>query len=421
MFLPGANAKSVDVVLVRGGEVLYKSRPFSDADVAEMQMNLKMDNPVFTVNGFSYALMQDTVPLEGKGLPTGGGGAPSAKLIRLTPILSTNTYFPIVLFICGVFVASFILCSLAFQRRNDKNIIMPLVSLRKETEKITEGELNTAILDQGDHEVRELATAVEQLRLKLVESVAAQKKYDDNRTFLISSISHDLKTPVTAIKGYIEGVLDGVAGTEEKRRRYLLAALNKTNLMSVMIEDLLLYSKLDLNQIPFDLEKTNLVAYMQSGVDDNLLSFEKEEKHILFEPQMPEAVVLLDQRRFRRVVQNILDNAKKYIAPKTGQVRVIIRQTPSSVVLEFADNGPGIKKDELLHIFDRFYRADSARKIEGSSGLGLAIAKQMVEGMGGRIWALSDGGTSILISLHKVDGNRQDSPKDSPEEKEHKR
>jgi signal transduction histidine kinase len=112
----------------------------------------------------------------------------------------------------------------------------------------------------------------------------------------------------------------------------------------------------------------------------------------------------MDGAKFKRVVQNIMDNAKRNIDKQEGQLKVILRETNSSVIIEFKDNGKGISERDLPHIFDRFYRADTAREIKGSSGLGLAIAKQIVEGLGGRIWAVSEigHGASIIISLKKV-------------------
>ena len=119
---------------------------------------------------------------------------------------------------------------------------------------------------------------------------------------------------------------------------------------------------------------------------------------------------MLDMNRFGRVIQNILDNAKKNIAHGSGRVDVTLRRKLHNVILEIHDNGVGIKEEELPHIFDRFYRADSARKIRGSSGLGLAIAKQIVEGLDGRIWATSvyGKGTSILISLKVISETKQE-------------
>ncbi|MGN1059662.1 MAG: sensor histidine kinase, partial [Clostridia bacterium] len=219
------------------------------------------------------------------------------------------------------------------------------------------------------------------------------------------SISHDLKTPVTAVRGYIEGVLDGVADTADKRRAYLEKAIEKIELLTTMIDDLLLYSKLDSGLMPFSFSRVPALAYIQSVLDDSRPAFEAEGRQLVLSDELKSTAVLrLDAERFRRVVQNILDNAKKHTQPGTGTMTVSLRETTASVVMEFHDNGEGIPAADLPHVFDRFYRADSARTTGGGSGLGLAIARQLVTGMGGRIWAVSrpDEGCSILLSMKKV-------------------
>jgi signal transduction histidine kinase len=241
------------------------------------------------------------------------------------------------------------------------------------------------------------------MRIKLKESVYLQQKYDENRKFLVSSISHDLKTPVTSIKGYIEGIIDGVAKTPEKMKEYLETARSKAILVNAMIDDLLLYSKLDLNQIPYHFEKTDLEQYFEDCVSDHRYEYEKANIKLALISELKETVfVLIDRERFKRVIQNILDNAKKFMEKADGQVDIILRETRTSAIIEIRDNGKGIPENDLPHIFERFYRADPSRKSDGS-GLGLAIAKQIVEGHEGKIWVRSTvgEGTRMMISLKK--------------------
>jgi signal transduction histidine kinase len=327
------------------------------------------------------------------------------RIIKLTPTLNLNNYYLyLLIFVVLLFSITFILASIVVQKQNNSNIINPINDLKKQTNNIRKGELDTAVSSGGYTEIKELGNAIEQLRLNLKNSIYYREKIDDNRKFLISSISHDLKTPVTSIRGYIEGVLEGVANTEEKRCEYLKKAVTKTNLINTMIEDLLLYSKLDLKQMHFEMENTDISKYIENLVQDNSDSFNKENKKIIFSNKLiKDTFIQIDSDKLKRVIQNIIDNAQKNIKPGNGELNVKLRQTGSSVIIEFEDNGKGIKKEDLPFIFDRFYRADEARTVEGSSGLGLAIAKQIVEGLGGRIWALSkDGdGASIIISLRK--------------------
>lgn len=381
------------VIVLKNDSVIYQSGNFSDYHVKEMQMNISVNNTKFVYGNVKYNLKADSFSHQDI----------YYKIIKLDPVIDLGGYYKsLVLFVIVIFIVTFIIATIIVQNNNIKNIIKPVIDLKTETEKLREGELDTAVTEQGYSEVRELGKAIEQLRIKLKNSIFYQQKAEENRKFLISSISHDLKTPVTSIRGYIEGVLEGVASNEEKKKDYLQKAIEKTKLINTMTEDLLLYSKLDLDQISFDTEKTDILNYIEHCVSGNLYQFEIENKSIEIQNELAHVFyVNIDREKFKRVIQNIIDNAKKNIEEHTGKLIVKLRNTNNAVILEFSDNGRGINKKDLPYIFDRFYRADSARTIEGSSGLGLAIAKQIVEGLDGRIWAVSkaDSGASILISL----------------------
>ena len=262
------------------------------------------------------------------------------------------------------------------------------------------------VIEEGDDEIREVLRALEKLRIKLDESVRTQMRYDDNRKMLISSISHDLKTPITSIKGYVEGILDGVAQTPEKKENYLRTVYAKADMLDNLIDDLLLYSKLDLHQIPFHLEPTDIARYMRDCVDESAPEMAQSGIAMTLEDRLaiPYAIAL-DRERMRRVFTNLFDNARKYMDKSEGCIQVVLRETPQTVVVEIADNGPGIPFEDLPMIFDRFYRSDTARSAAQGSGLGLAIAKEIVEGHGGRIWVVSQEakGTQFMISLPKQD------------------
>lgn len=392
---PAAGGGEAAVVVLENDSIMYKSMDFSNLQIKEMLMNINVKKNSYSFGNIKYSMNAESFTVRDS----------EYKIIALNPVIDLGGfYMSLSIFVFITFLIVFIIASTIAQKQNLKNIIIPITELTKETEKLRIGELETAIKDEGYGEVRELGSAVEQLRLQLKNSIYYQQKFDEDRRFLISSISHDLKTPVTSIRGYIDGVLDGVADTEEKKRYYLSKAIGKTKLINTMIEDLLLYSKLDLNQMPFEKERVDIAKYMESCIEDSSAEFERENKKIVFDNTLADKpFVMIDSAKFKRVVQNIMDNARKNIEKRSGQLTVTLRETNSAVIIAFSDNGKGISRKDLPYVFERFYRADTARTVEGSSGLGLAIARQIVEGLGGRIWAVCEAGegASIIISLKK--------------------
>ncbi|PZE19886.1 sensor histidine kinase [Paenibacillus xerothermodurans] len=388
-------------VLLKNREVLYSTSKLDPIDIGRTLMLTgsaqNQDTLELGPDGKTYIFARADYKL-----PSGDDGT----LLLLAPAqLNTHFYILLGMFTISVFICVFLLMNFWVSYRFSRGIINPVARLKDAAAKISEGDLNFGIAEEGEAEVRELCRTLELMRLKLKESIYLQQKYDENRIFLVSSISHDLKTPVTSIKGYIEGIIDGVANTPEKMQQYLETASSKAELVNTLIDDLILYSKLDLQQIPYHFEHTDLADYFADCVADYRYEFEQANitLELINELDAP-VVVLMDRERLKRVIQNILGNALKYLDKADGRVAIILRETRTSAIMEIKDNGVGIPADDLQHIFDRFYRVDSARNNADGSGLGLAIAKQIVEGHEGKIWATSSvgEGTRMMISLKKV-------------------
>ncbi|TVY07367.1 sensor histidine kinase [Paenibacillus cremeus] len=386
-------------ILLKNRDVLYSTNQWNPIDI---EKGLLLSGG--TTN-------QDTLELDGKTyiyaraeykLPSGDQGV----LLLFAPVkLQTSFYLVLGLFTFGFFILVFLLMNFWVSYRISQGIISPVSRLKDAAVRISEGDLSWEIAEEGEGGVRELSRTLELMRIKLKESIYLQQKYDDNRKFLVSSISHDLKTPVTSIIGYIQGIIDGIASTPEKMEAYLETARTKAVLVNAMIDDLLLYSKLDLNQLPYHFEKIDLARYVEDGVADYQYEYKQARLALEFRNELKGPVsVLIDRERLWRVLQNILVNAKSYMDKADGRVSVIVRETPTSAIIEIRDNGAGIPEVHLPHIFERFYRGDPSRSNAGGSGLGLAIAKQIVEGHDGKIWATSvvQEGTRFMISLKKL-------------------
>jgi signal transduction histidine kinase len=284
-----------------------------------------------------------------------------------------------------------------------RSIIRPLRALKRAAEEIKEGNLDFEIVPHSDDEIGELSTAFEEMRRKLKKSVEVQLQYEENRKELISNISHDLKTPVTAIKGYVEGIMDGVSNSPDKLDRYIRTIYNKAADMDRLIDELFLFSKLDLGKVPFQFETVDLGQYVLDCAQE--LRFDMEKKGVQFAlTELPESPLLVtaDRDKLRRVLLNIIENAIKYSDGGNCRITLTVRELDGFAVIQIKDNGQGISEESLPHIFDRFYRADPSRNTAtGGSGLGLAIAKQIMEEHGGRISASSiiGRGTTVYMAL----------------------
>jgi signal transduction histidine kinase len=291
-----------------------------------------------------------------------------------------------------------------------RSIIGPLQLLKRAAKQIKDGNLNFQVRVAGKDEIGQLGLAFEEMRVQLQESIDTQLQYEENRKELVSNISHDLKTPLTAIQGYVEGIRDGVADTPDKLQKYLKTISSKAEEMDHLIDELFLFSKLDLKRLPFNFELVDFTAFVQDCTEE--LHFDLEKKGFRFSAESElaeETWVSIDRDKLKRVISNIIENCAKYMDKTDKQIHLRTYTIASSVVLEIIDNGKGIAPEELPFIFERFYRAEQSRNTDtGGSGLGLAIAKQIMEGHGGSIEAQSiqDEGTSISIKLPiKQQGN----------------
>ena len=290
------------------------------------------------------------------------------------------------------------------------SMINPIKKLQTAAQNIKDGNLNFSVAAETDDEIGEVCVAFEEMRLKLKGQIERNIQYEKESKELISNISHDLKTPMTAIKGYIEGIMDGVADTEEKRDRYIRTIYNKVNDMNSLIEELFLYAKLDSNSVTYSFAKVNVDAYFQDCVEEISLDLESQGVDFgYFNYADRDTVIIADPEQLKRVVNNIIGNSVKYASPdRKLMISLRIMEEAEFVKIEIEDNGKGIARNEVPLIFDRCYRTDASRNSsKGGSGLGLSIAKKIIEEHGGKIWAVSTEGvgTTMCFVLRKYKEN----------------
>ena len=271
------------------------------------------------------------------------------------------------------------------------SLMKPIKKLQVAAQNIKEGNLDFTIEAEGDDEIGELCKDFEEMRQRLKESTEEKMRAEQESKTLISNIAHDLKTPITAVKGYAEGILDGVADSPEKKEKYLRTIYNKASEMDTLINELTLYSKIDTNRIPYNFAKINVSDYFDDCIEE--LGLDLEAKNVglaYFNYTDAETVIIADPEQLRRVINNIVGNSCKYFDKQKGLINVRIKDVGDFIQVEIEDNGRGIAPRDLPYIFDRFYRTDASRNsATGGSGIGLSIVKKIIEDHGGKIWATS--------------------------------
>ena len=271
-----------------------------------------------------------------------------------------------------------------------RSIAVPLVKLKKATKNIKEGNLDFVLEVEGNDEFSQLCQDFEEMRKRLKESTEEKILMDKENKELISNISHDLKTPITTIKGYVEGLMDGVADTPEKQDRYLKMIYNKANELDALINELSLYTNITNNAIPYEFHRVSVKDYFNDCMEEVRADLLSHNMTLNYNNYCAEDVkVVVDPDQLKRVINNIVTNAIKYTDKEEGHIDISIEESEKMIKVSINDDGRGIDKESLPHIFDRTYRADSARRSRGGSGLGLAICKKIVEEHGGKIWATS--------------------------------
>ena len=280
-----------------------------------------------------------------------------------------------------------------------RSIASPLVKLKNATKNIKEGNLDFELEVEGDDEFAELCQDFEEMRKRLKANAEEKIILDKENKELISNISHDLKTPITAVKGYVEGIMDGVADTPEKMDRYIRTIYNKTNEMDHLINELTFYSKIDTNRIPYTFSKLNVEDYFSDCAEELGLEMETRGIELVYANYVEKGVqVIADGEQIRRVIHNIVSNAIKYMEKPRGIIQLRVKDVGDFIQVEIEDNGKGIAAKDLPYIFDRFYRTDVSRNSsKGGSGIGLSIVKKIMEDHGGKVWATSRLGIGTIM------------------------
>lgn len=377
----------------------------------------------YTGNQEAAEVIFDRLPTYGQGCPNRDAGYyynDLQKLVRQVDFVfqdGSNGSIFIVTKINSVISKSFLadmmvaiilillFTSIMLTRWINKSIFKPVHELNIAMQNIAEGNLDYYLTSCSQDEFGTLFKNYEDMRLRLKESTEESFRNEKQNRELISNISHDLKTPITSIKGYVEGIMDGVADTPDKMEKYIKTIYIKANDMDRLINELTLYSGIDSNRIPYNFHRINVADYFGDCVEEVGLDLESKNIELnYFNLVDPSTKIIADPEQLKRVINNIVGNSVKYMDKDKGIIDIRILDEVDSIRVEIEDNGKGIAQKDLSNIFDRFFRTDASRNsAKGGSGIGLSIVKKIIEDHGGYIWATSkeNEGTCLHFVIRK--------------------
>lgn len=265
-----------------------------------------------------------------------------------------------------------------------RSILKPIRRLSVASEMIRDGNLDFEIKSRRNDEIGQLTEDFNEMRIYLKESVDERIKYDQYRHDLIRDMSHDLRTPLTSIKGYVEGLRDGVASTPEIKERYYRAIDEGVNRMEGLIDELSGFARLESNEYHYNKEVTELNGFYEQAIAKLQDEFFMDKVKVRLETSDKPILVDIDKREFARISRNIVENSVKYRDKESTEVVFRLSYDDRNAYIDIDDNGPGVNDDKIGNIFNAFYRCDDSRnlQIEGS-GIGLAVVSKIMQAHGG--------------------------------------
>ncbi|MFQ3661071.1 MAG: ATP-binding protein [Chloroflexaceae bacterium] len=336
----------------------------------------------------------DAVPLNvsAAAAETGRLPATGAAAAASTPLEQFQTVLQQALLVSGfAALAAAVVVSLFVSRR----IVEPLLTLSIVSRRLAQGFYRERTRIASDDEIAQLSRSVNQLADALDQT-------ERRRLALLADVTHELRTPLATIGGYMEGLLDGVI---EPTPQTFSLILHESNRLQRLIEDLELLSRVEAGQLPVVARRTDLQRVLEEVVAQFEPLFRANQVTLSLHLDVELPLVWADPDRVNQVLINILSNAYRY-TPAGGRVTLVADVADKTVIVAVRDTGIGISPEHLPHIFERFYRVDKSRaRQSGGSGIGLAIARHLVYAQGGEIWAESEGpgkGTTFCFTLPVV-------------------
>ncbi|OOM74402.1 sensor protein kinase WalK [Clostridium puniceum] len=266
---------------------------------------------------------------------------------------------------------------------------------------IASGNLNYRIEEKGTDEIRNIAYNINYMAKEIGEKINAERDAEKTKTDLITNVSHDLRTPLTSVMGYLGLVIQHRYKDEEEMKEYLNIAFSKAERLKLLIEDLFEYTKLNNNGITLTKTKVNLAEFLSQLIEELTPMLDENKLNVYKKFESEKISVVIDTLKMLRVFENLITNAIKY-SYKPGEILIGLYEKDNTAIVVFRNKGDHLSKEKAEKLFDRFYRLDESRNTNtGGSGLGLAISKNIVELHEGKIWAESIGDNiSFYVQLN---------------------
>ena len=306
-------------------------------------------------------------------------------------------------------IAVLVIMSQIFTGNLVKHIMEPLDELAAGAKRIRENDLTEDINYSGDIEFENVCDTFNKMQKHILWEQEKNRKYEKARTDMIAGISHDLRTPLTAIRGTIKGLMDGIASTPEKQDRFLETAYRRTGEMDLLLNQLFYLSKIETGNMPITLRKIEISSFIKNYVQAKQGLVEDEKEELIEETKEITAEVAVDPEQLQRIFDNLLENSRKYGEKVPLKMKIDLRKMPGGILIRFSDNGVGVPENKLPYVFDEFYRVDESRNKKEGNGLGLYIVKYLIEAMGGTVRAENEDG--FVVSLELPLGERKGAEK----------
>ena len=295
----------------------------------------------------------------------------------------------------------FLICAVILGWIISFSILRPLRELDCATKKIMDGNFDFTLSYKKNDEMGDLCVAFDLMKARLKTSLEKQAALEYSRKELIASISHDLRTPMSSIKGYVEGLQDGIIHDKDKFNRYITVIKNKTESLDNLIESLFQYSQLDIKDEKEAFCNHDSKELLETIISPIEIEFADQPVQLKVIKPFPSVRLYANEGSIAQVFDNLISNAKRYVN-QNGKIMIEAKVDGDYLKVSVTDNGTGISQEDLPNVFDQFYRAEKSRSrnFEGA-GLGLAICKKVIENHGGKIWAEStpDVGTTFYFTL----------------------